>query len=287
MKTPLALIFVLSASMSVHAASVEVAIVAAMKLSEESNYSWRTSVIDDARSYEVDGRMCSGYTWQRQPMPKTIAKRLGRGAGDLLEAIFKDTYHYVIATDAGWRMLSELPKAHADWQDDEWIYVSAPIWRTPDLPADESAFDPFGLPRAIYLPVLRNDEEASGRPYSNAQFALAQPHQELAIVVSCHTDLCVEGDVVSGRLNDIGAQLLLVHDGHEYIKPVVATGRFKLWLHGESVAKYVLELAGILVVERSPVYVRQKSTTVLSNVGTTVFPLPLDVQERLARPPGP
>lgn len=283
MKTQLSLMLACAAMTSAQAESVNVAIVAAMSLSEASSYSWHTSVIDDARSYEVAGKTGDGYTWQRQPMPKTIAKRLGRGAGDLLEAIFRDTYNYVIATDAGWRTLGELPKQHTDWQDDEWIHVTAPVWPSPEMPADESAFDPFGLPRAIYLPVLRNDQDASERPYSNAQFALAQPHQELAIIVSCHTDLCIEGDVASGSLNDIGAQLLLVHDGHEYIKPVVATGRFKLWLHGESVAKYVLELAGILVVERRPVYVRQKSTTVLTKVGSTAFALPSDARERLAR----
>jgi hypothetical protein len=283
MKKQLLLTLVFSAAMSARAGSVENAIVAAMKLSEEKSYSWHTSVLDDARSYEIDGKMCNGFTWQRQPMPKTIARRMGRGAGDLLEAIFKDTYNYVIATEGGWRTLEELPKRHPDWQDDEWIYVSTPVWRSPDMPADESIFDPFGLPPAIYLPVIRNDEDTSDRPYSNAQFALAQPHQELAIVVSCHTDLCVEGDVASGSLNDIGAQLLLVHDGHEYIKPVLATGRFKLWLHGDSVSKYVLELAGILVVDRKSVYVRQKSTTVLTEVGTTVFTLPSDVRQRLAR----
>jgi hypothetical protein len=281
MKTKLTLMLAFTAAMTAHAKSIEKAIVAAMSLSEESNYSWHCSVLDDARSYEIEGKISDGYTWQRQPMPKTIAKRLGRGAGDLLEAVFRDTYTYVIATEGGWKNLSELPKRHDDWQDDEWIYVSAPVWRSPDMPADESGFDPFGLPRAIYLPVIRHDEDASEVPYSNAQFALAQPHQELAIVVSCHTDLCVNGDVASGTLNDIGAQLLLVHDGHEYIKPVLATGRFKLWLRGDSVTKYVLELAGILVVERKPVYVRQKSTTVLTDVGTTVFTLPSDARQRL------
>jgi hypothetical protein len=284
MKTKLSLMLVVAAAMTAHAKSVEEAIIAAMSLSHESNYSWHCSVVDDARSYAIEGKLCDGYTWQRQPMPKTIARRLGRGAGDLLEAVFKDTYTYVIATESGWKNLSELPKRHDDWQDGEWIYVSAPVWRSPDMPADESGFDPFGLPRAIYLPVIRHDEDASDLPYSNAQFALAQPHQELAIVVSCHTGFTIEGDVASGTLNDIGAQLLLVHDGHEYIKPVLATGRFKLWLRGDSVAKYVIELAGILVVERKPVYVRQKSTTVLTNVGTTLFTLPSDASQRLAPP---
>lgn len=283
MKTQFSLMLVLTVAVTAHAESGEKAIVAAMKLSEESSYGWHSSVRDDAQSYEIEGKTSNGYTWQRQPMPQIIAKRLGRGAGDLLEAIFKDTHHYVIATETGWKTLRELPKRRDNRQDDEWLYVSAPVWRSPDMPADESAFDLFGLPPAIYLPVIRDDDDRPQRPYSNAQFALALPHQELAIVVSCHTELCVEGNVASGSLNDIGAQLLLVHDGHEYIKPVVATGRFKLWLQDGSVAKYMLELAGILVVERKAVYVRQKSTTVLKEVGTTAFTLPLAAQQKLAR----
>ena len=89
------------------------------------------------------------------------------------------------------------------------------------------------------------------------------------------------GSAVTGTLTDIGAQLLLVHDGHEYIKPVTAGGRFKLWLDGEMVEKYSLELAGIMVVDRKPVYVRQQSTTTIRDVGTTLVPVPPDARRRL------
>ena len=161
--------------------------------------------------------------------------------------------------------------------------LSFPIGRTPDMPADAADIDPLGLPSGIYLPVIRDDqEEDDHRPYSNAQFALALPDQELALIVSCHTTMNVEGDVATGTLSDIGAQLLLVHDGHEYIKPVVAAGRFKLWLHEGAVAKYIIELAGIVLVDRKTVYVRQKASTVLREVGTTTFDLPLNAQRRLA-----
>lgn len=266
------------------AASVEQAIIAAMRLSEVPSYSWRCSVIDDAQAYEIEGKKrADGCTWQRQPMPKIIAQRLGRGASDLLDAVFKDTYTYVIATEDGWKTLRELPKLHDNWVEDEWIHASFPIGRTADMPADAAELDPFGLPPGIYLPVVRNNAEVDEhRAYSNAQFALALPEQELAIIVSCHTAMNVEGDVASGILNNIGSQLLLVHDGHEYIKPVVAAGRFKLWLHDGAVTKYVIELAGIVLVDRKTVYVRQKATTVLKDIGATAFDLPLEAQRRLA-----
>ena len=72
---------------------------AAMKLTEEKSYSWHCSVVDDAQDYEIEGKTVGGYTWQRQPIPKHIAKRLGREAGYSLEAIFKNAYDFVIATE--------------------------------------------------------------------------------------------------------------------------------------------------------------------------------------------
>ena len=272
------------AALTARAQSVENVIVAAMELSDTTSYTWQCSVLDDGQSYQIDGKKRSdGCTWQRQPMPQNIARRLGRSGGREVEAIFTDTYHYVIATEQGWKTLGELPKQHSDWQDDEWIYVTVPVWRSPEMPADESDAD-LGLPSTITVPVIRSrDNVVDGRVYTNAQFALALPEDELAVIVSCHTSMDVKDNVATGYLNDIGAQLLLVHDGHEYIKPVIAAGRYKLWLRGGAIAKYTIELAGIVVVERRPVHVRQKSTTVLKDVGTTTFEMPADARRRLAR----
>jgi hypothetical protein len=281
MKTPVSLLIPMFAVLNAQAESIEKAIIAAMSLSEEKSYSWHSSVRDDAQSYEIEGKTYNGYTWQRQPMPKSIAKRLGRGTGDLLEAIFKDTHRYVIATEDGWKKLGELPKQHDDWQEGYWIYVTTPGMRTADMPADELQSEPFGLPPAIYVPVVADDDDRQ-RVYSNAQFALSLPHEQLGIIVSSHTSLDASESEAAGNLSDIGAQLLLVYDGHEYIKPVIATGRFKLWYSGGTVAKYLVELAGIVIVDRKPVYVRQKSTTVLKDVGTTRFDLPIDAHRRLA-----
>jgi hypothetical protein len=279
MKPLFASILALMAANSVCAHTVESAIVAAMSLSEAPNYSWICTVTDDAQAYDIEGKTRDGFTWQRQPMPKVIARRLGRDAGRELDSIFSSPFQYVIHTDTGWRMLEELPKQHRDWSDGEWYFVSLPVVRSPDMPADATDMGLFGLPPAIYIPVISDDEE--GRVYTNAQFALALPHDELAIIVSSHLDFNVEDGVVSGTLTDLGAQLLLVHDGHEYITPVTAGGRFKLWLGPEAVEKFVVELAGIVVVDRKPIYVRQKSVTVVRDIGTTNLEIPLDARRRL------
>lgn len=273
------------AALSARGQSVEKVIVAAMGLSATTSYSWQCSVVDDTQSYDIEGkRRSDGYTWQRQPMPTNIARRLGRSGGRELEAIFKDPHRYVVATDQGWKTPDELPKQQEDSRRDKWIHVTLPVWRSPDMPADESEMESLGLPRTIAVPAIRSrDNAGDGRVYTNAQFALALPQDELAIIVSCHTSMDVGENVATGYLNDTGAQLLLVHDGHEYITPVIAAGRYKLWLREGSIVKYTIELAGIVLVERRPVHVRQKSTTVLKHVGTTTFELPPDAWQRLAR----
>lgn len=287
MKTLLVAAMPLLATVGVSAVPVERAIVAAMQLSVAPNYSWTCSVTDDARTYDIEGKTANGITWQRQPMPKTVAKRVGRDGGYFLESMFTEPHRYVILTSSGWQRLEELPEHHSDWQEDtEWLLVSMPLLRTPDMPADEWGTDPFGLPPAVYVPIIRaQEDDPDERVYSNYQFALSLPHQELSVIVSSHVDMQVEDNVASGMLSDLGAQLLLVHDGHEYIRPVIATGRFKLWLRENFVQQYTVELAGIVVVDRKAVYVRQKSTTRLANVGATAFDVPDDAWQRLRPEP--
>jgi hypothetical protein len=281
MKPLLVVITSLLAATYTQGHSLETAIVAAMSLSEAPNYSWNCTITDDAQTYDIEGKtQLGGYTWQRQPVPKVIARRLGRQAGYELEAIFSSRFNYVIQTETGWRTLDELPKQHSDWNDDQWVYIPGPVVRTPDMPADPSD-DRFGLPSSVYVPVLPKPEENNGKVYSNAQFALALPHEELGVIVSSNLDFQVSGDTATGGLTDLGAQLLLVHDGHEYIRPVTAGGRFKLWLKGDTIEKYLVELAGIVIVDRKPVYVRQKSLTMLRDIGRTTVIIPPDARRRL------
>src|SRR5688572_9408037 len=98
-------------------------------------------------------------------MPKMIARRLGRDAGQDLESIFISKLCYVIETGSGWKTLNELPKQHSDWSDDDWYFVAAPLGRTPDMAADGS--DSFDLPPAIYLPVVPKEDADKNKVFSN------------------------------------------------------------------------------------------------------------------------
>ena len=265
------------------AGPTEQAILAAMKLSEQPNYSWVSTVNDDARTYEIEGKTnAAGYTWMRMPMVKSVAQRLGRDADSQIEVVFHGTSRCVLRTDNGWKTPGELPRRHRDWIDDEYFMMPpAPIGYmnhgrgliTPD------PLDPFPV---VLPPPPALKEENETRPYSNAQFAVARPHDELAIIVSSYRDLKIDGDVVLGNLHDIGAQLLLVRDGQDHIKPVCAGGVFRLQIKNGMVVKYQLRLEGILIVDRKKIHVRQQSITTVQKVGATALALPDEAQRKLA-----
>jgi hypothetical protein len=222
----------------------------------------------------------------RLPMVKSIAQRLGRDADTEIEVVFRGSSACVLRTNRGWQTLKELPKRAPDWNDEieYWPTPIAPApggyWGRGALMPNNDPFDPFPMAlQTVPFPPAEEDK----RPYSNAQFALSHPHDELALIVSSYLDLKVEGDVVTGTLSDLGAQLLLVREGQNQINPVVATGMFKLLLKGGLVVKYYLKLEGILLIDRKKIHVHQSSSTTLTDIGTTSFEVPDEVQRKLER----
>lgn len=261
----------------------EQAIIAAMKLAEQPSYSWNSTVIDDARSYEIEGKTVqAGFTWLRLPMVKSIARRLGREADCEIEAIFNRQNLVVIRTDRGWRTLRELPKERWSVPDDVELWPALPSARAGagTWPDPLAAPDPFSLPPLVMHRFPR--EETDNRPYSNAQFALCHPHDELAVIVSSFIELKCDGGVISGTLSELGAQLLLVRDGLDEIKPLAAAGVFRLHVKDGIVVRYQLRLEGILQLERKrKVHVHQLSTTSIAGIGSTQFEVPADARQRL------
>jgi hypothetical protein len=271
------------------------AILAAMRLGEQQNYSWTTSVTDDARTYEVSGKTSkAGYTWVRLPMVKALAQRLGRDAEPDIEAVFRSNDHFVIRADGSWMMVEELPRRHPDWIDrDYWVVGHSTRVLHPSLgsgigfhdPLDPFAhdpLDPFGndpFPPLLAVPVMAPGDEK--RPYSNAQFGLSRPHDELAVIVSSHESMEVRGDTAAGVLTDLGAQLLLVREGQNNIQPVVAGGMFQMTIQNGIVTRYDLRLEGILYVDKKRVHVRQGSRTSINNIGSTYLNVPEDARRVL------
>jgi hypothetical protein len=272
-----------------HAGPTENAILAAMALSDKPNYSWTSTVMDDAQVYTIEGKtqQQGAWTWLRLPMIKSVARRIGEAAeGELeLEAVFKGNTDSVIHTAKGWEKLKDIP-----WWEPVVDADSDDVFAAPNLPRPRQATrgivmgatDPFATDPAAFTPVRtpprENDER---RPYSNMQYGVSRPHEELAVIVSSCADLTVEGNTVRGTLTDGGAQLLLVRDGQEIV-PLAGAGTFKLQIKDGMVVSYLVQLEGILELgPKKRVHVRQTSNTVLKNVGTTKFEVPEEARRKL------
>lgn len=274
MKRPHAIVS-LAAALAVvaHAGPTEAAILAAMKLSDAANYSWTATVTDDARTYDIVGRTSkAGYTAARMPLINSVRRRLGRSTTEVdANYLFRGNVACVIETENGWKRPDELKDSDINERT-----------AAPTVGATGHAPLTGGPPTGLRGPGGRKSRGGRGdrgeQNYSNIQLGLSLPHEELAVIVSSHDKLAVEGEVVTGTLTDLGAQLLLVRDGQAAITPVRAAGTFKLWLHDGVVVKYQVRLEGILSVEanglRREIVVHQTTDTALRNLGTTKVDVP-------------
>jgi hypothetical protein len=146
--------------------------------------------------------------------------------------------------------------------------------------ANNSAVTLPGGQLAAMQPLLA-EPHARPKPYSSARLGISHPHNELAILVSCATELQVAGDVVTGTLSDTGAALLLVSDEQRDVVPLAAAGVFKLWLNAGAVVKYQLRLEALLEVNKRKTPAHVLATTELNDVGSTRVLVPDEARLKL------
>ncbi len=283
---PVACLLALLVSGALHASPADLAIVAAMKLSDATNYSWLTSVDDDARSYTIDGQTdrATDYSLVTMPVVASLRRRAGTGtshSGNLSAVVFKGDEKLVVQVDTAWKTPDELEtlaknRASSDYGT---TFPSIGSWGT----------SRGGGRRARGGSFPATDSEGDdGRPmlpYSNLQKTLSRPHEEIAIIVATATDLKLEGDILSGTLSETAAKLLLVHAGQKEITPLKAGGTFRFWVRAGVLDKYEVKLEGTLAIQtrgdRHEVEVHQTALTEIKNVGTTKFEVPEDAKKKL------
>ena len=254
----------------------ETAIVAAMALSAAPNYTWVSTVSDDAGTYLIDGKtQGAGQTWVKMPMPRGLAQRLGRDAETQLEMFLVGDQPCVVRSGDDWKFLHELSARSETGANEPFARAMG------RMPGGRMGTLGRPLPATVVSRGGRfgSDDDASFR--ESASPGVSRPHEDLAIIVSSHETLVCEGPTASGTLTDLGAQLLLVREGQTDVTPVSAQGTFKLWFQEGRVARYQLRLEGILLVGGKTAHVRQTSETTLSRVGTTRFDVPREVREKL------
>lgn len=275
---------VLLGAAKLHAGPKEEAIVVVMRLADQPSYAWTSTVSDDARTYEIDGKTSrAGYSLVKMPVINSVRRKLGRDVSDTrIELIFRGNVDCVLRTETGWARPDELPEPEAISDFDR---LGAQARSTPTLPPPPATILKGSVIRRPTVPGSPAAEETRG--YSNLQLAISPPHEELAVIIGSHKDLIVDGDLVTGTLTDLGAQLLLVRDGQSDITPLRAAGTFKIWLRGGMVARYQVSLEGTLNVStpksgRVTLNVHQRTLTELSEIGTAKVDVPELARAKLA-----
>jgi len=297
MKTAFVASLALGAAVTaLRAAPTDSAIVAAMKLPDATNYTWSTTVDDDARSYGIDGQTDRASDYSLVTMPLVAAARHGAGtgtsySGNLSNLVFQGDEKFVVQVNTKWKNAKDLA-ADAAAADSRYDGYGYPGWgggmrhrrgwggMSPPPPPPPPSNDSDGSSD-------NNSSSTKGKTlaYSNLQKTLCRPHEELAIIVAGANDLKIDGDIVSGTLNDTAAKLLLVHAGQKEITPLAAAGTFRFWLKDGVLVKYEVKLEGKLAVkvngDRHEVEVHQTALTEIKNVGTTKFDVPDDAKKKL------
>jgi hypothetical protein len=250
----------------VNAGPIDAAIVAAMKPSEQPNYSWTSSVVRDGRSYTVEGQTLVG-SYTQVIVPANLALppgagmrgRMARGSSDSdTLAIFKGDEKYVLDTPDGWMT----PEEFAKW----------------------SAFS--GTPANPYMGRRRGGRGGFGLTTDlPLTFAISMPHEDVGIIISSYASIAIDGGIVVGRLTDTGAKLLLLPPGQANVTPEQASGAFRLWITDGMLTKYEIQVTGVVSVisgkDRREVKTTQTVSTELKNIGTTKLDVPAEAKKKL------
>lgn len=265
-----------------------------MKVPDAPSYAWRTEVSDDARTYEISGstERAGEYSLVTMPIPVTGGRRAARGpinssGTSTVTAWFKGAVDCVVQSGDGWRRPEELANAN----DRDAGGGGGGQRRRGGFGGPPGGGGGFGGGRGMGggggrgYPPVDDRGEGGGRTFSNVQKTLSRPHEEIAVIVAGGSDLKAEGEVVSGRLSETSAKLLLVHEGQRDRVPLQAGGTFRLWVRGGALVKYETRLEGVLRVDdssgRREVRVNETATTTLSEVGTARVEVPAEVRKRL------
>lgn len=247
------------------AGPADIAIMNAMKLNDAPNYTWSAEVKDDARTYTIDGKTerTEEFSLVTMPLISSLRRRAIPGAANsdnMATAVFKGDERLVLRT-----------------ADDAWL--------TPEEILAEATPDSKKSARARANAKSKGASKGGATAFSNLQLTLSRPHDEIAIIVANGENLKADATSLSGTLAETGAKLLLVHAGQDEITPVSATGKFHITFSGGRVARYEIELEGVIELVtndlRHQVAVRQTTLTTLTAVGTTRFEVPDDARIKL------
>ena len=279
-------ILLVGAAAFVRADQTDDAIVAAMKLSTATGYSWTATINQNSHPLEIHGKTSTdGYS-----LLTFVGYSAGGGAatansgtGGGVNTVFLGDNKYVVESHGNWVTPSDVSSLPAQ---------SAAGNRTAAGPSGSTGTRgrrSRGVTGGAGSSGQRRQSGGEEPDPSAAKVtpklpaAVNLPHEELAIVAANYTEMHVEDAVVSGKLTEWGADLLLLPPGWTQAPPDKAAGTFRLWIKDGTVIKYELKLTA----ETGPGGTSIKGglsetiTVELTDIGTTRVDVPAAAKLKL------
>lgn len=245
----------------------DVAIVAAARLAEKSNYSWSTAISEDVNGglSRIDGQTVrGGYTLIGLHNASGILRTRGvtRDADGISQAFFRGSNRCVILTDEGWLAPEELPPAQASGD--------RPATRTPGRGASGR-----GGGRAAPSAIPAKIEDYT--------FDIRHPHEDLDLIIGSYTTLRAAGDSFTGELTNAGAALFLSAFAQPRVEVRRASGSFHCWIENGVVVRYEVLINGTVNLpgDKAALPVNWTIRTEIHDIGTTRLNVPAAVRAKL------
>ncbi len=280
-------------------------ILAATKLSEAANYSWISSTERDSRTAEMRGKTNSaGYslvTFLGYAPP--VAPPGGRSVhsdvpGDSIHTVWMGDTNYVIQVGDDWTRLDGPSETSAKPGNASRSASRGDTSRASGGGGmSGSGLDSSGLGgtgggrRGGGGGRGRGSRSGGGGGSDNSEMGaparfpagINLPHEELGLMMVNYTNLHLEGEIISGTLTQIGAELLIVPPGSKDAPPEGATGTFRLWIKDGMVTKYELHLSAKTAPGGRAVRggFSETTTVVLTDIGSTPFNVPEAAKRKL------
>jgi hypothetical protein len=265
----LAAFFCLASLAGAAPAPGDVAVVAAARLAEKSNYTWTSTIQNDESGglVRTEGRTVrGGYTLMMSRNPPEFLRSRGavRDGEGAIQVWFRGADRCVILTEEGWLTPEELPAAQPG---------SDPSGAR--NPARNAARGGRGASRAAPSSVPTRVEDHT--------FEIRHPHEELDLIIGGYTTLRSAGNTFAGELTEAGAALFLRSFAQPRVHVRRAGGSFRCWIENGVVVRYEVQITATVNLpgDRNQLPVSWTISTEITDIGTTRLTVPAAVRAKL------
>ena len=260
------------------------AIVAAMKVSTATNYSWTATIDQNSQKREIRGKTSvGGYSLLTFVgyVAGSGASTANAGTDSGVNAVFLGDNKSVVESNGNWVKPANdsPPPARADTGNQN----AGGSGGTAGKRAGKNRGMGGGMGGGMGTTSQRGRSSSGGAQDSatltgstKPPTAINLPHEELAIITANYADVHIENGVVSGKLTESAAGLLLLPPESLQAMPEKPAGNFRFWTKDGSLTKYELKLTADTGPGGASVKggLSETITVELTDIGTTQVEVP-------------